>query len=70
MREAACDALGDFAVAYPEQTRGLLPQLLPLWLEHLGENVPSVRETAAVALGNAVRAFGPKALATVLPQAG
>lgn len=69
MREAACEACGHFAVAYPEAVRGLLPQLWPLWLEALCENVPAARETAAVAVGNAVRAFGDDALQAVLPAA-
>ena len=57
------------ALAFPEQAREALPKLLPLWLDHLGENVPSVRETAAVALGNAVRAFGDEMLQAIIPQA-
>lgn len=69
VREAACEACGQFALAYPEAVRGLLPQLWPLWLEALSENVPAARETAAVAVGNAVRAFGDEALQMVLPAA-
>lgn len=56
-------------MAYPKAVRAMLPQLWPLWLNALGENVPAARETAAVALGNAVRAFGGVALQTVLPAA-
>lgn len=69
VRQAACEACGQFAVAYPEETRGLLPRLWRLWFDHAAENVPSVRETAAVALGNAVRAYGQPALDVVLPCA-
>lgn len=69
VREAACEACGQFAAAYPEETHLLLPRLWGLWFDHATENVPSVRETAAVALGNAVRAYGQEALDIVLPRA-
>jgi hypothetical protein len=69
VREAACDACGKFARAYPDAVRGVTQQLWPLWLTALGENVPAARETAAFAIGDAVRGLGAEALQTALPAA-
>lgn len=68
VREAACEACGDFAAEYPEETRPLLPTLWDLWFDHSAETVASVRKTAAVAVGNAVRSYGDEALAIVIPR--
>lgn len=67
MRDAALLASARCARALPEDCRPWLPDLAPLWLGHLDDNIPSVREDAAVALGDVVRAYGEEALAKVLP---
>ena len=38
-------------LAYPSEMEPLLEELLALMLAHLGDNIPSVRENSAVALG-------------------
>lgn len=38
-----------------------------MWIGHLSDNVWSVREDAAIALGNVLRAYGQEALDKVLP---
>jgi hypothetical protein len=69
VREAASEACGKFALSYSDAVRGMVQQLWPLWLAALGENVPAARETAAVAIGDAVRGLGAEALRTALPAA-
>lgn len=46
------------AAAYPEDSRPVLPELLPLWFDHLWDNIPTVREDTAAALARAVAAYG------------
>lgn len=48
--------------AYPNETREVLDSLYALWFDHLWDNIPTVREDSAVALGQAVRAYGQEAL--------
>ncbi|KAJ0392787.1 hypothetical protein P43SY_010594 [Pythium insidiosum] len=62
VRDAACLASSQFVVAFPEESRVVLPQLYELWIDHLSDEIWSVREDAAVALGNAIRAYGQEAL--------
>jgi hypothetical protein len=47
------------AAAYPEETRPFLGELVPLWVAHLWDNIPTVREDSALALARAVAAYGP-----------
>jgi len=51
VRDAACIALGDFVSQFPEESVQDLPDLYKLWFEHLSDNIPSVREDTALALG-------------------
>ena len=37
--------------------RATMPELYPLFYENLQDNIPSVREGAAIALGNVTRAY-------------
>ena len=67
MRDAALLASARCVRALPGESRAWLPDLEPLWLGHLDDNIPSVREDAAVALGDVVRAYGQEALAKILP---
>lgn len=52
-------------IAFPEEATPLLPDLYRLWFDQLWDNVPSVRDNTAAALGNAVRAYGAPALEKV-----
>ena len=61
VRDAACLATGQCVLYFPETCRDLLEKLYKLWFAHLEDNVYSVREDSAVALGNAVRAYGAEA---------
>ena len=65
VRNAACLATGRCVVAFPEESRGVSEKLYKLWFAHLEDNVFSVREDSAVALGDAVRAYGPEAVERV-----
>ncbi|KAL6754523.1 armadillo-type protein [Haematococcus lacustris] len=56
VRDAACTASARCLLAYPEDCRPFLPELLQLWTAHLWDNVQSVRENSARALGDALRA--------------
>jgi hypothetical protein len=55
VRDAACLACGRGVVAFPEESREVLEELYTLWFAHLEDNIYSVREDSAVALGNAGR---------------
>ncbi|KAK9823094.1 hypothetical protein WJX72_000228 [[Myrmecia] bisecta] len=67
VRDAACIATAKCVLAYPEEARQWLEELYPLWLEHLDDNIFSVRENAAIALGDVVRAYQQEALDRLLP---
>lgn len=47
-----------------------LQELYALWFAHLWDNIYSVRQDSATALGNAVRAYGDEAVARILPKVG
>ena len=55
VRDAACLACGRCVTAFPLESRGggVLSELYRLWFAHLQDNIASVREDSAVALGNA-----------------
>eukprot|EP00884_Botryococcus_braunii_P015994 jgi/Botrbrau1/3078/Bobra.0070s0065.1 len=67
VRDAACLASAKAALAFPEEVRYSLDELYPLWLSHLDDNIYSVREDAAVALGDVIRAYGPEAVDRIMP---
>ena len=54
--------------ALPQASRPFLADLWPLWIAHLDDNIPSVREDAAIALGDAAAALQQEALAIILPH--
>uniref|UniRef100_K3WNJ0 TOG domain-containing protein n=1 Tax=Globisporangium ultimum (strain ATCC 200006 / CBS 805.95 / DAOM BR144) TaxID=431595 RepID=K3WNJ0_GLOUD len=62
VRDAACLAAAQMVLGFPEECRPFLDELYHLWFDHLSDEVWSVREDAAIALGNAVRAYGQEAL--------
>ncbi|GAX73817.1 hypothetical protein CEUSTIGMA_g1268.t1 [Chlamydomonas eustigma] len=69
VRDAACAAFGRCVQSHPEETWPVLEKgLWDLWFSHLWDNVPSVRRNSAIAVGNAVRVYGTKALPKVVSQ--
>jgi hypothetical protein len=69
VRDAACLASSQFVVAFPEESRDALEQLYELWIDHLADEIWSLREDAAIALGNVMRAYGKDAVDRVAPIA-
>ena len=62
VRDAACLATGRCVLSFPEESKEILEKLYKLWFAHLEENIYSVREDSAIALGNAARAYGDEAI--------
>jgi hypothetical protein len=62
------DALVNGVDPRQEETAPMLDDLYSLWFAHLWDNIPSVREDTAIALGNVVRSYGQEALDRVLPK--
>lgn len=58
VRDAACVACGNFVMCFPEESRSSLSALYPLFYTNLQDSIPSVRQGAALALANALRAYG------------
>ncbi len=67
VRDRALLAAGSCALAFPAECTPFLPDLYRLWMASLDDNIYSVREDAAVALGDAVRAYKQEALHKLLP---
>ena len=67
VRDAASTAYAKAVLAFPGACKPALPEVWPLWFGLLDENVFSVREHAAAALCDVVRAYGQEALELVLP---
>lgn len=59
VRDAAAAALAAYAVAHPAAVEPWLDDVLTIWADGLDDNVPSVRDGAAAALGAAARAPAP-----------
>ena len=68
VRSAACRACGRTVRALPDACRPFLADLWPLWISHLDDNIPSVREDAAIALGDAAAALQQEALSILIPH--
>nr|CCA23759.1 conserved hypothetical protein [Albugo laibachii Nc14] len=62
VRDAACLSTGKFVLGFPEESRPYLEELFALWFDHLSDEIWSVREDAAIALGNVIQAYGVEAL--------
>jgi len=58
VRDEACLACGIFCRAYPEECEPELKTLFERWMEQLTDQIWSCRENAAVALGDAIVAYG------------
>eukprot|EP00831_Metopus_contortus_P055786 TRINITY_DN4733_c0_g2_i2.p1 TRINITY_DN4733_c0_g2~~TRINITY_DN4733_c0_g2_i2.p1 ORF type:complete len:514 (-),score=96.93 TRINITY_DN4733_c0_g2_i2:41-1417(-) len=68
VRDAACVACGQFVLAFPEEAEEKYPELFKMWISHLSDNINSVRENSACALGNSIRAYKKKGLDNVLEK--
>ncbi|GMF24133.1 unnamed protein product [Phytophthora lilii] len=66
VRDAACLASAQLVLGFPEECRPFLDELYHLWIDHLSDDIWSVREDAAIALGNVIRAYGQEALDRVI----
>eukprot|EP00163_Fabomonas_tropica_P005317 TRINITY_DN14826_c0_g2_i1.p1 TRINITY_DN14826_c0_g2~~TRINITY_DN14826_c0_g2_i1.p1 ORF type:complete len:711 (-),score=131.78 TRINITY_DN14826_c0_g2_i1:100-2232(-) len=66
VRDCACTATGSFVQSFPEESRTNLEELYELWIAHLSDNIWSVRENAAFALGQVMVAYGDEASERVL----
>ena len=66
VRDEACLACGTFCLAYPEECQPEIDTLFTRWTEQLTDQIWSVREDAAVALGDAIQAYGPSMFERVL----
>ncbi|ETW09496.1 hypothetical protein H310_00065 [Aphanomyces invadans] len=55
--DAACAASSQVVLSFPVECRDSLPALMKWWTVHLSDDVWSVREDAAVALGSLLRAY-------------
>jgi len=47
VRDCACIACGHFVATFPEESASVFPELLHLWVEHLSDNIQSVRHHSA-----------------------
>lgn len=61
VRDAACLACGNFILCYPKESRSFMDSLYPLFFANLKDGIPSVRQGAAGALANVVKAYGDEA---------
>ncbi|CAH1263660.1 Hypp2742 [Branchiostoma lanceolatum] len=68
VRDAACVACGNFIQCFPEECRPQMDNLYPLFFANLQDNIPSVRQGAAVALANVARAYGTESLQFLLQK--
>ncbi|ETP31334.1 hypothetical protein F442_19782 [Phytophthora nicotianae P10297] len=66
VRDAACLASAQLVLGFPDECRPFLDELYHLWIDHLSDDIWSVREDAAIALGNVIRAYGQEALDRVI----
>ncbi|KAG8226263.1 hypothetical protein J437_LFUL004820 [Ladona fulva] len=54
-------ACGNFISCFPEECRGSMPSLYPLFFRNLGDTIQSVRQGGAAALGSCARVYGKEA---------
>ncbi|XP_077991642.1 uncharacterized protein LOC144445871 [Glandiceps talaboti] len=58
VRDAACIACGNFVFCFPDESKNHMEPLYPLFFGNLQDNIPSVRQGAAVALSSVAKAYG------------
>ncbi|KAK4314086.1 hypothetical protein Pmani_014616 [Petrolisthes manimaculis] len=68
VRDAACVACGNFILCFPEEAQGSMELLYPLFFTNLEDSIPSVRQGAAVAIANVVKAYGHDALPMIVDK--
>lgn len=68
VRDAACVACGNFVLCFPQESSPSMGEFYPLFFENLSDSIPSVRQGAAISLGNVVKAYGESALAVVMEK--
>ncbi|XP_041353501.1 uncharacterized protein LOC121371570 [Gigantopelta aegis] len=68
VRDAACIACGNFVQCFPKESRGSMPSLYPLFHSNLQDNIPSVRQGAAIALSRVVSAYGEESYEHIFPK--
>uniref|UniRef100_T1JGS2 TOG domain-containing protein n=1 Tax=Strigamia maritima TaxID=126957 RepID=T1JGS2_STRMM len=66
VRDSACLACGNFVLSFPEESKSSLETLFPLFFANLEDPITSVRQGAAAALANVVRAYGLHVVTTVV----
>ncbi|KAK3597150.1 hypothetical protein CHS0354_038078 [Potamilus streckersoni] len=68
VRDAACIACGNFVVCFPDESRTSIPALYPLFFKNLQDSIPSVRQGAALALSNVVKAYSDESFALIVKK--
>ncbi|XP_031559428.1 uncharacterized protein LOC116295668 [Actinia tenebrosa] len=68
VRDAACVACGNFILCFPEKCKSHMEELYPLFFTNLEDNIPSVRQGAAISLANVVKAYGKEETAVVFQK--
>lgn len=51
-------ASGNFMFSFPDESKPYIPLMMPMFIENLQDNIPSVRSGAALALLSIVKTFG------------
>ena len=65
MREAAGTAFAKAVLAFPDEMKPKLPEIWPMWLALLDDNVWSVRQKAALDICDLVQAYGDEVVGDV-----
>ncbi|XP_048737561.2 uncharacterized protein LOC125652410 [Ostrea edulis] len=68
VRDAACVACGNFVLCFPEESRSSMPALYPLFYSNLQDNIPSVRQGAALAIANVAQVYGQESHEEILKK--
>lgn len=68
VRDAACTACGGFVAVFAEECRGYIDRLMPLFYMNLEDNIPSVRQGAAVAIKSIARAYSASLSTDILAK--
>ena len=66
VRDAACTACGNFVSVFSNECQDYIARLMPLFYLNLEDNIPSVRQGAAVEIARVVTAYSSLLLSDVL----